>query len=92
MLDLNFLCNKIFIKIFNIFKEELKIESSIEEVSKELTEIANEIFSQEIKFINDRLNINNNYATGVMSEKNTIAASHNIILFDKEFKQEKIWS
>jgi hypothetical protein len=43
---------------------------------------------EEIKFINDRLNINNNYATGVMSEKNTIAASHNIILFDKEFKQE----
>ena len=40
------------IKIFNIFKEELKIEGSIEEVSRELTEIANEIFNQEIKFIN----------------------------------------
>lgn len=39
-------------KIFNIFKEELKIETSVEELSKELTEIANEIFKQEIKFIN----------------------------------------
>ena len=36
---------------------------------------------EEIKFINDRLNINNNYATGVMSEKNTIAAFNSSLSF-----------
>ena len=45
-------CNKMLREKFNIILPDEKMHNLIEEVSKELTEIANEIFSQEIKFIN----------------------------------------